>query len=514
MLVSTFPEDQPVYLGQDIRAIELVAAKNPTATPLMERAGRSAAQLATELLGNKCAVLVLAGPGNNGGDALVAARHLKQLWFEVSVLLAGDSARLPPDAAAALLAWRDAGGTTLSEIPNEKHWDLIIDGLFGIGLARDLAGDYLALVKRVNGMNTPVLSLDIPSGLDSETGQPFRASIRASHTLTFIGLKPGLFTANGPDYCGQVHLDTLDLPEEYLPRCKGRLIGQAGVATFLKPRPRNSHKGMQGSVGVVGGANSMTGAALLAGRAALKLGAGLVYLSFLTEPAPGLDVLQPELMLRTPAELLAATGLDCMVVGPGLGQSAAALAILKQALESERKLVLDADALNLLAAHPELQTRLEQRKAPTIITPHPAEAGRLLGCGSHNIQQDRIGSALVLAGRLNSLVVLKGAGTICAHPDQSWHINPSGNSGLSSAGMGDILSGMLAALLAQGLPPTQAMLLAVYLHGVAADELVETGIGPIGLTASEVTEQARRILNRWVYMDTASISLSRPRTAA
>lgn len=498
MLVAGLTHSQPLYHSHEIRSIEQAAAALSPAPALMESAGKATAELAIQLLGNQYAVLVLAGPGNNGGDALVAARYLQELGYRITVVLTGDPARLPVEAAAALLAWRGSGGIVSPAIPAEGHWDLVLDGLFGIGLERDLDGAYLELVKQVNRMETPILSLDIPSGLDSETGQPFRAAVRADHTLTFIGLKPGLFTAYGPDYCGQVHLDTLGLPPELLPQAKGQLIGENEVSSYLKPRPRNSHKGMLGSVGVLGGAGSMTGAALLSGRAALLLGAGRVYLGMLDENPPSVDFFQPELMLRGPDALLDME-LDCLVIGPGLGQSARALGYLERALQSDHKLVIDADALNLLGSHSELQYLLKTRKAASILTPHPTEAGRLLDCSNHEIQQDRIGSAQVLASRLNSLVVLKGAGTVCAFPDDAWHINPSGNPGLSSAGMGDILCGMIAALIGQRLPADKATLLAVYLHGLAADVLVKDGTGPIGLTASEVAIMARSLLNQWVY---------------
>ncbi len=442
--------------------------------------------------------MVLAGPGNNGGDALVTARILREHGYRVNTVLIGDSARLPVDAAAALQNWREDDGSILSAIPADGHWDLIIDGLFGIGLERDLDGEYLELVKQVNRMETPVLSLDIPSGLDSETGQPFRAAVQADYTLTFIGLKPGLFTAYGPDCCGEIYLDTLGLSHDLLPPAKGHLIGADEVSRYLKPRHRNSHKGMLGNVGVLGGAESMSGAAILAGRAALLLGAGRVYVGLLAENAPAVDLQQPELMLRGPDALLQ-MDMDCLIIGPGLGLSARALGYLQQALMSDLKLIIDADALTLLGAHTELQDLLKTRKAVNILTPHPTEAGRLLGCSNHEIQQDRIGSAQVLASRFNSLLVLKGAGTVCAFPDESWHINPSGNPGLSSAGMGDILCGMTGALLGQRLSAEKATLLAVYLHGLAADELVKNGTGPIGLTASEVAGMARSLINRWVY---------------
>lgn len=498
MLVAGLTHSQPLFRGHEFRLIEQEAATHPPSPTLMERAGKAASELATQLLGNGYSVLVLAGPGNNGGDALVAARFLREQGYRVTVVLPGEPARLPLDAAAAFLAWCEGEGEVLSAIPPNGRWDLVIDGLFGIGLERDLDGKYLDLVKQVNRMKTPVLSLDIPSGLDNETGQPFRAAVQADHTLTFIGLKPGLFTAYGPDFCGQIYLDTLNLPTELLPSAKGQLIGAKDVSSYLKPRPRNSHKGMQGSVGVLGGAESMAGAAILAGRAALLLGAGRVYAGLLAENAPAVDLLQPELMLHS-SDALFQMDLDCLIIGPGMGQSAQALGYLRQALQSDFKLIIDADALTLLGAHAELQDQLKTRKAASILTPHPTEAGRLLGCSNHEIQQDRIGSAQVLASRLNSLLVLKGAGTVCAFPDETWHINPSGNPGLSSAGMGDILCGMIGALLAQRLSAEKATLLAVYLHGLAADELVKNGTGPIGLTASEVAVMARSLLNQWVY---------------
>ncbi|MDD5329698.1 MAG: NAD(P)H-hydrate dehydratase [Sulfuricella sp.] len=492
---SPFP---PVYFTHEIRQLERIALNSGIAD-LMERAGLAAAELACGLLDGKTSALVLAGPGNNGGDALVAARHLKARWFKVAVVFTGEPAKLPPDAARALDAWRAAGGQLLDAIPPGGKWDLAIDGLFGIGLARNLEGAALELVRAVNAMQLPVLALDVPSGLDADTGQTFRAAIRASHTLSFIALKPGLFTAYGPDYCGEIHVDALGLDAPALLKPSGWLLEKDGVAAALKPRPRNSHKGMLGSVGILGGAPSMTGAALLAARAALKLGAGRIHAALLDDGAPGVDLIQPELMLCGTEKLFELENLSCLAVGPGLGQSDAAARLLKRALETELPLVLDADALNLIAGHGELQALLNGRRGGTILTPHPAEAARLMASTTHDIQQERVACAVMLAKRCNSLVVLKGAGSICALPSGEWFVNPTGNPGLSNAGMGDALSGMIAALIAQRLTPQQALLLAVYLHGAAADELVARGTGPIGLTATEVTDMARTLLNRWVY---------------
>jgi ADP-dependent NAD(P)H-hydrate dehydratase / NAD(P)H-hydrate epimerase len=271
------------------------------------------------------------------------------------------------------------------------------------------------------------------------------------------------------------------------------------VIAPLKPRPVDSHKGMLGSVGIIGGAASMAGAALLAGRAALKCGAGRVYVALLDNDAPGVDLQQPELMLRTPAQLFELAQLSTLVVGPGLGQGSDAAHWLQRALASDLPLVLDADALNLLAINHELRHQLRHRDAPAVLTPHLGEAARLMGYDINTIRQDRMDAAQMMAERLRSIVVLKGAGTICALPDRHWFINPTGNPGLSSAGMGDVLSGIIAAFIAQQLNPRQATLLAVYLHGAAADDLVQRGTGPIGLTASEVIDAARQVLNGWIY---------------
>ena len=490
----------PIFFSHELRQLEQIALNNG-ATDLMERAGMAAAKLARELMAGKTSVLVIAGPGNNGGDALVAARHLKAGWFKISVVFAGEAARLPADATNAMQAWREAGGELLDAIPADGKWDLVIDGLFGIGLARELSGRYLELVREINRMNLPVLALDVPSGLDADAGQTFRAAVYASHTLTFIALKPGLLTAYGPDYCGEIHVDTIGIDPAALLQPTGWLLKKSEVAAALKPRPRNSHKGMLGSVGILGGASSMCGAALLAGRAALRLGAGRVYIALLADTAPAVDMGQPELMLCSPEKLFQLDHLSCLAVGPGLGQSPQAIQWLRQALETELPLVLDADALNLLSSHDDLQELTKSRKGGTILTPHPAEAARLLSSTTHDIQQERVAFSVMLAKQFNSLVVLKGAGSICATPKEEWFINPTGNPGMSSAGMGDVLSGMIAALIAQRLTPQSALLLAVYLHGAAADALVEQGIGPIGLTATEVAEKARTLINRWVYPD-------------
>lgn len=266
------------------------------------------------------------------------------------------------------------------------------------------------------------------------------------------------------------------------------------ISQKLPKRAVNSHKGMHGSIAIIGGDKGMTGAALMAARAALLTGAGRTYLNFLDAQAPSMDVQHPEIMVRSPNELSQLKQLDCVVIGPGLGLSKAALTLLEFWLAQETKLLIDADALNLIAKHEGLVNALKKRNAETVITPHPGEASRLL---KHTIEQDhRIESAIQLAKGLNVTCVLKGAKTVIADPDGRYFINPTGNAGLASGGTGDVLSGIIGSLMAQGLNGLNAANVGVYIHGAAADGLVASGIGPIGLTASEVALAARNIINQ------------------
>jgi hydroxyethylthiazole kinase-like uncharacterized protein yjeF len=490
----------PILTLEELRTLEKAAHEPP---PLMERAGRAIALAARRLAEDTGApVLVVAGPGNNGGDAWVAAQHLKAAFSRVVVY---DVAGAPPKAAEARAAqarFLEAGGEVVREWPASLHASLIIDGLLGIGLARDLDAPLTYIVSRINGAHVPVLAIDIPSGLDSESGCVRGAAVRASQTLTFIAHKPGLHTADGPDHCGQVEVDALGLKDAVAAMAQGALIGPAAVRAWMAPRRRNSHKGNYGTLGIVGGNRGMVGAALLAARAALACGAGKVAVGLLAADAPTVDIAQPELMLRPVDDVLAS---DVIVAGPGAGQSPSATSVsmfertlLPNMIASPRPLVLDADALNAIAYNDTLrQAVTERRKAPTLLTPHPAEAARLLGRETAQVQLQRVASARELARRFSAHVVLKGTGSVCAFPDGRWSINATGNPGLASGGTGDVLAGMIGALLCQGLDAERALQYAVCLHGAAADALVARGKGPIGLTASEVSLEARRLLNVW-----------------
>jgi hydroxyethylthiazole kinase-like uncharacterized protein yjeF len=274
-------------------------------------------------------------------------------------------------------------------------------------------------------------------------------------------------------------------------------ITQKQVASLLTPRPHDSHKGQFGTVAVIGGNNGMTGAALLAGRAALKLGAGCVHVGLLAENAPVVDMQQPEIMLHSAHGALKLHGLNVIAIGCGMGHALHAQKILHDVLTTEITLVLDADALNILAMRPDLRSMLSNRKAPSVITPHPGEAARLLGISTEEVQAARHNSAQELARRLHCSVVLKGAGSLCVTADGKTWLNNTGNPGMSGLGMGDVLSGMIAAFIAQGLNPDDALLLAVHLHGAAGDALAQQQAS-IGMTASEVTEWSRWLLNQWL----------------
>ncbi len=452
----------PLFSAMEIRAIEARC----TDFNLMGSAGASTANLAASLARDTGdAILVLVGPGNNGGDALVAARELMARGFRVNGVGHAETARLPADAARALTRFRECGGILLPGFPDRRAYSLVIDGLFGIGLKRAVEGEYAQWIEAANRLACPKLALDIPSGLDSDTGQIRNVAFRADHTLTFIGLKPGLFTADGPDQCGQIHLDPLGLDPAALVEPKGYALMQPEPRHHLPARPKNSHKGLFGHVGIIGAAPGMVGAGLIAGRAALKMGAGMVTVGALDERIV-VDYLEPRLMFGTP-ESLVESALDVLAIGPGLGQSARAHDLLNDALAFPKPLVLDADALNLLASQPQLARLAAARPHPTLLTPHPGEAARLLGISNADIQADRIQAASRISLNFHAHVVLKGAGSVIVRPDGRYVINTSGGPGLAQAGSGDRLTGILAALLAQHMNPDDALEAAVWRHGSA-----------------------------------------------
>ena len=472
----------------------------------MDRAGRAIARAAQRLVRDDGgAILVVAGPGNNGGDAWVAAAHLRESLQRVVVLDITGATPKAAEARAARSEFQGRGGVIVREWPESIEPSLVVDGLVGIGLVRDVQPPMADLILRINRVAAPVLAIDVPSGLDAHTGAVRGVAVNATRTLTFIAHKLGLHTGDGLDHCGVVELDDLGAADPALVESRGVLLTAASVRPLLNRRRRNAHKGDFGTVAIIGGNRGMVGAALLAARAALHTGAGKVVVGLLAADVLPVDPMHPELMLRSVDD---AFGADVLVVGPGAGRSPSSTSVsmferqtLPAAVAAAKPLVLDADALNTIAYNDALQKSVTARAAPTILTPHPAEAARLLGKTTAEVQADRLASAMAIATRYRAQVVLKGAGSICAFPDGRWSVNATGNAGLASGGTGDVLAGIIGALLAQGYAADTALQVAVCLHGAAADALVSAGQGPIGLTASEVAIEARRIVNAWTAMD-------------
>jgi len=400
-----------------------------------------------------------------------------------------------PESAQALARARASRANFADVAPDTRDWSLVVDGLFGIGLARNLVGRYPELVTALSDVRCPVLALDVPSGLDADTGEPVGeggVAVCASHTITFIGDKPGLHTASGRDHAGQVVVADLAIDPALFPPPAALIAAPSLFAAQLAPRRQNTHKGSHGDVAIVGGAHGMLGAAVLAGRGALYAGAGRVFVATV-DAGPDVDTAQPELMFRTSHDF-AVEG-RTLVLGPGMGDALEAMRVLGHGIDAAGPAVIDADGLNLVSSSIDLQTRVARRQGGTVVTPHPLEAARLLGISAAEVQADRLGSARALARRLNAVVVLKGSGTVIAAPDGALAINPTGNPGLATAGTGDVLAGVLGALLAQGWPAWEAAVGAVWMHGAAADQLVTDGIGPIGLTAGELPAAIRKVFN-------------------
>jgi hydroxyethylthiazole kinase-like uncharacterized protein yjeF len=443
----------------------------------MAAAGLSVARLGQALAPHAPAVQVWAGPGNNGGDGLVAAQHLQAAGRQVTVCLLGDANRLPADAQAALRQAQEAGvHITDSLLPPASSDDLLIDALLGLGAARPPTGGLAAAIRAINQHRGRTLGVDIPSGLHPDTGARLGdEATRCTDTLALLTIKPGCCTGAGLDHTGRIWLDTLGIEA-------GAPSAWLTGAVTQPPRQHASHKGSYGDVAVIGGAPGMTGAAWLAARAALAAGAGRVYCSLLDTCGTPFDPNRPELMGRSdwwhaePA-VLAATTVLC-----GCGGGEAVRSVLPALLAHVRWLVLDADALNAIAADASLQMQLQARGVrgrATILTPHPLEAARLLQSDARTVQVDRLRAAARLAERYGATVLLKGSGSVIAAPGQRPRINATGNAALATAGTGDVLAGWAAGLWSQAWhdDPANIAAAAAGQHGQAADRWRAAGHG-------------------------------------
>lgn len=484
-----------LYTAAQVRALDQAAiASHCPGAELMQRAGQAAYDLLRRRWPAARRLSVLCGPGNNGGDGYVVARLAQGDGLEVRVLQLGDESRLSPEATQMREAWRQSGGSgaAFRELP--RNTDLIVDALLGIGLERPLAGDWAAAVQAVNAQRAPVLAIDIPSGLHADTGRVLGYAVRATATLSFIGLKQGLFTGAGPEYGGEIHFASLGIPASLYGReiLAARRLDWAKIACQVPRRPRDAHKGDLGHVLVVGGASGFSGAARLAGEGALRAGAGLVSVATHPAHAAVLNLGRPELMVAavtTPGDLAPLLARATVVaIGPGLGQGPWGRELLPPVLAAGKPLVLDADALNWLAQH-------AMRREDWVLTPHPGEAARLLGCSPAEVQADRFSAVRRLRDAFGGTLVLKGAGTLVMGAGRRPPgVCSQGNPGMASGGSGDVLTGMVAAFLARGLAAEDAAEAAVCLHAAAGDAAARAG--EQGMLASDLIAAIRPTLNQ------------------
>jgi len=490
LCVDTPTTALPLHDATTARQLETHALAQHPPHALMQAAGWALARWVLALAPHARRIWVVCGPGNNGGNGLVAARWLHQWGKSVEVSLLGDPARLPHDAAHALASALDAGLQPHPQPEPQQPPDVIVDALLGLGQSRAPAG---ALAQAVRAMararhppHTQVLAVDLPTGLCADSGQPLGdPCVRADATLALLSLKPGLYTGQGRDWAGSLWWAPLLAPShpawQTVPASAG-LIGQTDVRALLALRQHAQHKGSFGDVWVIGGSAGMAGAAQLAARAALHAGAGRVYLAPAAAdgPPPGADPLQPELMHRLPRDWRASDALATATVVCGCGGGTVVADVLPEVLAHSARLVLDADALNAVAARPTLRAALvqrAQRQQATVLTPHPLEAARLLGSSTAQVQARRSEAAQRLAQQLHAVVVLKGSGSVLAQPDGHWWLNPTGNARLATPGSGDVLAGWLGGLWStQGAGPgaqdvaqaRRCAAAAIWLHGQAA----------------------------------------------
>ena len=461
---------------------------------LMERAGEAVFQKLVERWGDRDEVIVLCGVGNNGGDGYVIARLAKEAGYSVMLYQLGDPSRLQGNALHMAQAYRTIGGHVRPFRPFQNSNAVIVDAVLGTGLERQVEGAWAEALTHINHLDAPVVAVDVPSGLHSDSGRVLGVAIEADVTVTFIGLKRGLFTSAGPDCCGEIIFDALGAPREVYRRQEAAAyrIDWRTQAGRLGPRRRTAHKGDHGHLLVVGGAPGFSGAARMAAEAAARCGAGLV--SVATHPAHAalLNQGRPELMVHAVPDTAALQPLlqkaSVVALGPGLGCSEWGQGLFSAVEACSLPVVLDADGLNLLAERPTKRTN-------RVLTPHPGEAARLLGSSSCEVQADRFAATQQLQQRYGGVAVLKGAGTIIqSAADGLPLLCDRGNPGMGSGGMGDLLTGIIAALIAQGLTPDEAACSGVALHAEAADRAAEAG--ERGMLASDLLPVIRQLSNQ------------------
>jgi NAD(P)H-hydrate epimerase len=485
----------PLYRPEQVRAMDrhAIEVSGVSAYELMCRAGAAAWAVLHKRWPKARRIGIACGPGNNGGDGYVLARLAKAAGCQVQVVTAPGELPKTPDAGRAWSEWREAGGATRifdGELPLAEVW---VDALYGVGLTRAPEQASRAIIERLNASRLPVLALDVPSGLDADTGRPLGVVTRAQATLSFVAGKRGLYTGRARDFDGDVLVDALGLAPELFGDFPpaALLYRPEHLAAGLAPRHADAHKGEYGHVLCVGGEVGMGGAVRLCAEAALRTGAGLASVATRSEGVAALVAARPEAMTHAveTAEALQALidKADILAVGPGLGRGEWGHSLFEAAVGSGRPLILDADGLNWLAARP--------RQVPqAVLTPHPGEAARLLDLTTEQVQNDRYAAIDALVERYGATVVLKGAGTLVAAPGETTAVIGAGNPGMATGGMGDVLTGVIAALQAQRLPRFQAAVHGALLHAAAGDAAARIG-GERGLLPSDLFPHLRRLAN-------------------
>jgi ADP-dependent NAD(P)H-hydrate dehydratase / NAD(P)H-hydrate epimerase len=504
-----------ILTASEMRAVDAASADlGMPAAVLMENAGQALAAAALALGSPRGRFLVLCGPGNNGGDGLVAARVLAMRGRAVSVELVAEPQKLTGEAER---NWRALAASGVKAAPISGtdavgEGDVVIDALLGTGLSRAPEGRLAAAIERIDAFRAKgarVLAADVPSGLHSDSGEAFSPCVTADATACFGFLKVGQLVEPGASNCGVVDVVDIGIPEAALGRLSApavALLEEADVRHRLARRRPADHKGTFGHVLLVAGSGGKTGAAALAGMGALRAGAGLVTIASRPEAVRSALQHHPELMgidlgsdgplgmSDLDGLLRAAEGKTAIVIGPGLprGEETGAL-IVRLVSELAMAVLIDADGLNAMGARPEL---LSASKAPVVLTPHPGEMARLLARTSGEVQAARLAAARALAARAKAVAVLKGAKTVIARPDGTAFVNPTGNAGMATGGTGDVLAGVCGALLARGMPPSDAAMVAAYVHGLAGD-VVARRTGETGLVASDLLAGLQEVWARW-----------------
>lgn len=506
MTVPLFTAQLPtaLYTAAQVRELDrLTIASGVPGFQLMTCAGKAAFALLQSAWSSAKSIVVLCGNGNNGGDGYIVAALARQHGMLVQVLAVASPERLVGDAKRAWAFAREVGvdirpftDSAPFEASVLSSAEVIVDAVLGTGLQGEVRAESRMVIEWINASGKPVLAIDIPSGLCADSGRVLGDAVKASVTLTFIGMKTGLLLGNARQYVGQLYFAGLDVPVILRDTVPVSLthVDSSWVNTLLPPRARDAHKGHFGHVLVVGGDLGMGGAALMAAEAAARAGAGLVSVATRGEHLSALLARRPELMVHPVAEhdsiqrLIDAASV--IVIGPGLGRNQWGENVFRQVLASAKPMVIDADGLNRLAVE-----KLPSNARPQwVLTPHPGEAARLLQVDTHAVQNDRANAARGLQARYGGVVVLKGAGTLVCNQNQHLSLSTTGNPGMATGGMGDVLSGIIGGLLAQGVGAADAATAAVWLHGMAADYAASAG-GERGLLATDLLAPLRRLVN-------------------